>query len=181
MTAGDVHVSHVPGIPVAVIRRHARASELPRVVPEGCGAVWNYLRAHQLKGGRNVAIYWDGSIRLEVGVELDQPLPDGGDIVRSATPAGPVASTTHFGPYHTLGAAHAAIRAGSPAIREVSHPVHLKCRSRWKICVVRIVASHVSAARFDSVAGVGKPLRIVPGLRAVLCNRETRQPLAPGA
>jgi len=110
MTSGEVQVSHVPGIPVAVIRRHARASELLKVVPEGCGAVWNYLRAHQLKGGRNVAIYWDGSIRLEVGVELDQPLPEGGDIVRSATPAGAVASITHFGPYHTLGAAHAAIR-----------------------------------------------------------------------
>jgi len=83
MTSGEVQVSHVPGIPVAVIRRHARASELPRVVPEGCGAVWNYLRAHQLKGGRNVAIYWDGSIRLEVGVErlrIDppaQPVRDG--------------------------------------------------------------------------------------------------------
>ena len=106
----DVHVSHVPGIPVAVVRRQARASELARIVPEGCGAVWAYVRAHQLKGGRHVAIYWDGSIRLEVGVELDQSLPEGGDILRSATPAGPAASLVHFGPYHTLGAAHATIR-----------------------------------------------------------------------
>lgn len=110
MTSYDVQVSHLSGIPVAVVRRQARASELPKLVPEGCGVVWEYLRAHQLKGGRHVAIYWDGSIRLEVGAELDQPLPEGGDIVRSATPAGPAASVVHFGPYHALGAAHAAIR-----------------------------------------------------------------------
>jgi effector-binding domain-containing protein len=110
MISSDVQLSQLPGTPVAVVRRHVRASELGRMVPEGCGIVWNFLRAHQLKGGRNVAIYWDGSIRLEVGVELDQPLPEGGDVVRSATPAGPAASLAHFGPYHTLGNTHAAIR-----------------------------------------------------------------------
>ena len=105
-----VTLSHVPGVPVAVVRRHARPSERGKLVPEGCGIVWAWLRAHHLKGGRNVAIYWDGSIRLEVGAELDGPLHEGGDVVRSSTPAGPVASIVHFGPYHTLGVAHTAIR-----------------------------------------------------------------------
>jgi effector-binding domain-containing protein len=106
----DVQVTHVSSIPVAVVRRQARASELVTLVPENCGLVWAFVRAQHLKAGRHVAIYWDGSIRLEVGVELDQVFQEGGEIVRSATPAGPAAFALHFGPYQQLGAAHAAIR-----------------------------------------------------------------------
>lgn len=72
--------------------------------------VWSFVRAHQLKAGRNVAVYWDGTIRLEVGVELDGALPEGGEVVRSATPAGPTVSVVHLGSYDRLGAAHQAIR-----------------------------------------------------------------------
>ena len=35
--------------------------------------------------------------------------PDEGNVVRSATPAGPTASVVHLGPYQQLGAAHKAI------------------------------------------------------------------------
>jgi effector-binding domain-containing protein len=97
-------------VPVAVIRRHARASELSRLVPECCGLVWNAVRAQQVKAGRHVAIYWDGSIRLEVGVELFGPFMERDDVVISSTPAGLTAWTTHFGPYGRLGAAHDAVR-----------------------------------------------------------------------
>ena len=55
--------------------------------------------AESARAGRHVAIYWDGSIRLEVGVELYGPFAEEGEVVHSATPAGPVAWTTHFGPY----------------------------------------------------------------------------------
>jgi effector-binding domain-containing protein len=71
--------------------------------------VWNEIKAQQAKGGRHVAIYWDGSIRLEVGVELLGPFAERGDVVRSATPAGTVAFATHLGPYGRLGAAHDAV------------------------------------------------------------------------
>jgi effector-binding domain-containing protein len=47
---------------------------------------------------------------VEVGVELLGPFNEQGDVVHSATPAGWVASVTHFGPYSGLGAAHAAVR-----------------------------------------------------------------------
>jgi len=106
----QVQVGHVRSIPVAVLRRQVRPSELATIVPESCGVVWTFVRARQLQAGRHVAIYWDGSIRLEVGVELDQEFEEANDIVRSATPAGPAASVVHFGPYQQLGAAHEAIR-----------------------------------------------------------------------
>ncbi len=104
-----VQIEQLPSIPVAVIRRQAHPSELSRVVPECCGLVWQVVRAQQTRAGRHVAVYWDGSIRLEVGVELHGPFVDHGDVVRSATPAGLVASTTHLGPYGRLGLAHDAI------------------------------------------------------------------------
>jgi len=109
MTSSAVQLQQLESIPLAVIRRQARQSELSRVVPELCGLVWNAIRAQQAKAGRNVALYWDGSIRLEVGVELLGPFTDHGEVVHSATPAGPVASATNLGPYNTLGAAHDAI------------------------------------------------------------------------
>jgi effector-binding domain-containing protein len=110
VTSSAVQLQQLNSVPVAVIRRQARASELSRVVPECCGLVWNLVREQQVKAGRNVAIYWDGKIRLEVGVELLGPFAGEGEVVRSATPAGAVASVTHFGPYGELGAAHDAVR-----------------------------------------------------------------------
>lgn len=105
-----VQVQQLGSVPLAVIRRQAKASELSRVVPECCGLVWEAVRAQQAKGGRHVAIYWDGSIRLEVGVELASPFTEHGAVVRSATPAGAVAWATHLGPYAGLRAAHDAVR-----------------------------------------------------------------------
>ena len=110
MASYAVQLQHLDPIPLAVTRRQANPSELSRVVPECCGLVWNALRAQQAKGGRHVAIYWDNTIRLEVGAELHSSFEDQGQVVRSATPAGSVASTTHFGPYGGLGGAHKAIR-----------------------------------------------------------------------
>ena len=110
VTDSGVRVERLDSIPLAVIRRQARPSDLARLVPECCGLVWNAVRAQQTKAGRHVAIYWDGSIRLEVGVELLGPFTDQGEVVRSATPVGDVASIAHFGPYVGLGAAHDAVR-----------------------------------------------------------------------
>lgn len=73
--------------------------------------MWNVIRAQQIAGaGRHVAVYLDNQINLEVGVELDAPFAGHGEVVGSSTPAGPVATTTHYGPYVQLHAAHAAIQ-----------------------------------------------------------------------
>ena len=110
MTPPAVQFDQLDSVPLVVIRRQASASELPRVVPQCCGLVWNAVRAQQARAGRHVAIYWDSSIRLEVGVELYGPFAEAGEVVRSATPAGPVARTTHLAPYSGLGPAHDAVR-----------------------------------------------------------------------
>ena len=108
--AYDVTLQTLESIPLAVVRRQASQSDLTRLVPECCGLVWNVVRAQNTKAGRHAAIYWDGSIRLEVGVELHSAFVEDGEVVRSATPPGTVASATHFGPYGGLRAAHDAVR-----------------------------------------------------------------------
>lgn len=105
-----VRLEQLGSRPLAVVRRRAAAQELSKVVPECCGLVWGVVRAQRVAGaGRHVALYWDDAINLEIGVELEAPFGGHGEVVGSATPAGLVATTTHFGPYHLLGDAHRAI------------------------------------------------------------------------
>ena len=105
-----VRLAHRPSTALAVVRRQAHQTELCRLVPELCGRVWNALKAQHARGGRHIAVYWDGMITVEAGVELPGAFTDTNDVVHSATPAGLVASTTHFGPYAGLAAAHNAVR-----------------------------------------------------------------------
>lgn len=96
--------------PLAVVRRRANQKDLSKVVPDACGTVWGVVRVQQIAGaGRHIAVYFDDQINLEVGVELDAPFAGHGEVVGSATPAGLVATTTHYGPYGTLHEAHEAI------------------------------------------------------------------------
>ena len=107
----DIRLEHVGSHPLAVVRRRASTPELSRVVPDACGAVWNVVRSQQLTGaGRHVAVYLDCQINLEVGVEFDAPFAGYDEVIGSATPAGLVATTTHYGPYGLLHEAHEAIR-----------------------------------------------------------------------
>jgi effector-binding domain-containing protein len=107
----EVRLEQVGGQPLAVVRRQASSKELTKVVPDACGLVWNVVRSLKIAGaGRLVAIYWDGRINLEVGVEMEVPFAGHGEVVGSAIPAGPAVTTTHFGPYDRLHEAHQAIR-----------------------------------------------------------------------
>jgi effector-binding domain-containing protein len=118
MALSEIRVGQSESIPLAVIRRQARAPELAKVVPELCGVVWSSVRARGMKGGRHVAVFSNGTIRVstetspskvEVGVEMFDSISDEGEVIRSATPAGRTASVTHLGPYQQLGTAHRAI------------------------------------------------------------------------
>src|SRR5262245_28072113 len=107
----EVRLEQLGSHPLAVVRRRASSKELSKVVPDACGLVWSNLRAQKITGaGRHVAIYWDDKINLEVGVELDTSFAGIGEVVGSATPAGSVATSTHFGPYNQLHEAHTAVR-----------------------------------------------------------------------
>jgi effector-binding domain-containing protein len=95
----------------AVVRRRAAIPQLPKIVPEACGLVWSTLKSKNIKGaGRNVAVYLDDVMNIEVGVEMNAPFSGINEVVSSSIPAGTIATTTHFGPYQQLAAAHNAVR-----------------------------------------------------------------------
>jgi hypothetical protein len=73
----DIQIKQFPGRPLAVVRRRATLSQLSHVIPEACGEAWNVIRAQKVEGaGRNVVVYLDNEMNLEIGVELDMPLMD---------------------------------------------------------------------------------------------------------
>jgi len=45
-----IRLERVSSRPLAVVRRRAASHELPKVVPEACGTVWNVLRSQQVSG-----------------------------------------------------------------------------------------------------------------------------------
>jgi effector-binding domain-containing protein len=108
--SNQVELKQVPATPLLVVRRTAPQSQLSRVVPDACGVVWNFVRAHEITPrGRHVAVYLNGNIDMEIGVEVAATAVGGGDVILSATPAGNVATATHWGDYRGLGGAHQAI------------------------------------------------------------------------
>ena len=115
MPTAALRVEHLASTPLAVIRRRVSAAELSKVVPECCGLVWNAVRAQNTKAGRNVAVYLNGEIQVEVGVELQGPFVEQDGVVLSATPSGSVATVLHIGSYGGLGAAHNAVHEWSRA------------------------------------------------------------------
>lgn len=85
MTSYTIEEQEVAATRLLVVRRRASLSELSKVVPDACGAVWGVASQQPLAApGRNVAV--------------------------SSTPSGPVARTTHLGSYAGLYDAHVAVR-----------------------------------------------------------------------
>ena len=124
----DIRLEHHRGRPLAVVRRRAAALDLSKVVPDACGTVWGVLRGQQVAGaGRHVAVYLDGQIDLEVGVEMEEPFAGYGEVVGSTTPSGLVATTTHHGPYGRLHEAHEAI------VRWCASNGHALAGANWEV------------------------------------------------
>jgi effector-binding domain-containing protein len=113
--AYEVELRKVPATPILVVRRRARKDELSRVVPDGCGTVWNFIRENGITPrGRNVAIYRHtetSALDVEIGVEVGPNAIGGGEVIVSATPAGMAATVAHIGPYSLLSKANEAIKA----------------------------------------------------------------------
>ena len=103
----EVTVDEVEARPTAVVAATTTWQAFPTLWKELLDEVWACLRAGGIQRGcRNVMLYIDDVPHVEVGVELTQPCPLTGRVVRSALPAGEAAMTVHWGPYAELGAAH---------------------------------------------------------------------------
>ena len=108
--SSEFRVSNVEAIPTAVIRGRVQPTDLAKFVPAACGEVWSFIRAAGLKRpGRHIALYLDADL-VEVGAEVSEPFMGNDRVHCSQLPSGAVVTSTHFGPYPTLGKTHSAIR-----------------------------------------------------------------------
>lgn len=122
-----VELVNVAPTPLLVVRRRARQNELSRVVPDGCGTVWNFIRENGITPrGRNVAVYRHtetSALDVEIGVEVGPNAIGGGEVILSATPAGIATTVAHVGSYSLLSKANEAIKAWCDANqRQVAGP-----------------------------------------------------------
>ena len=110
----SVRLETVPEQLIAAARQRTTFKMVSKEIGPLLAEPWTFLRSQPgfRPDGRNVAIYWDaaGGGSIEVGVEVNSRFEGTDAVVCSATPAGTVALTTHFGPYDRLGAAHQAVR-----------------------------------------------------------------------
>jgi effector-binding domain-containing protein len=105
----DVRVIEVAAQRIAAVRRSATRPELGRTIIGGFDVLWPFLRAAQVRTGRNVVIYREGLAHIEIGVEVFGELAPAGPVFISATPAGEAVTATHFGDYADMDDAYQAI------------------------------------------------------------------------
>jgi hypothetical protein len=131
----SVRVERVVSRPIAVVRRRVAQRELPRVIPEACGLVWNAVKAAGVTdAGRHVAIYRDcggGLLDVEVGVEVGSAFAGHDEVIGSITPDGEAATVTHLGPYQKLQEANVAIRDWCAALRRSRAGVSWEVYEHW--------------------------------------------------
>ena len=106
----DVREVDTHGQPTAVVAEATTWDVFPTLWPRLLDTVWAAVRANdEVTPNRNVMLYKDDVPNVEVGVEVEAPIPPLGDVVSSSLPVGRAAMTTHHGSYGDLGLAHEAI------------------------------------------------------------------------
>jgi effector-binding domain-containing protein len=107
-----VTLETVPEQRLLALRDRTRFPELADTIRRLLNGVYDYAGRAGLSGlGSNVVQYfdWGAEFTIEAGVIVPPGMLLAGDAPLSSTPAGRVATTTHWGPYDQLPQAHRAI------------------------------------------------------------------------
>ena len=95
---------------IAAMSGATSRAELPRTILTLLDTVWPVLRGQHVKTGHNVVVYFGGLAHIEAGVEVFGDFVDAGGVRHSQTPAGPAATTAHWGDYSEMAGAYAALQ-----------------------------------------------------------------------
>jgi len=99
--------------PIAAVRVRLPIRDVPRRFAEFLDQVYAASRTGAIElDGQNIFVYSghaQGEADVEFGVGTRRSFDDVGAVIHSATPAGEVATTTHWGDYAGLHAAHDAV------------------------------------------------------------------------
>ncbi len=98
-----VEAINVPAQPISVVSTRATMLNLPVQIRAAFDRFYASFKSH---GELNICFYPMMDPRGDFEVRCGVQVESGGN---DATPAGPVATTTHYGPYTELKQAHAAI------------------------------------------------------------------------
>jgi effector-binding domain-containing protein len=108
----DVRTERAQPRSLAAIRARIPRDRLGPEIIRLLDVIWPVLRAQQVSTGHNVVIYHgtaDGTLTVDVGVEVPAGFVPDGDVQPAATPEGDVATAAHFGDYAKLAGAYAAL------------------------------------------------------------------------
>ena len=108
----EVRTERVDPGPLASIRGTALREQLGDEIRRLLGTVWSELREQGVRTGHSVVVYHgvDGlGLLIETGVQIFTAFTDRDDIRSSATPAGEIVTTAHFGEYSAMAPAYAAL------------------------------------------------------------------------
>jgi len=99
--------------PIAAVRVRLPISDVPRRFADYLNQVYAASLAGAIElDGQNIFVYSgdaDGEADVEFGVGARRAFERPGPVLYSATPSGTAATTTHWGDYAGLGAAHDAV------------------------------------------------------------------------
>jgi AraC family transcriptional regulator len=131
---------------VLVVERRIKRSDMAAALGELFGRIFQHAqRAGAALAGPPFTRYLEwgpGLITIQAGMPVAASVSGEGDIVAETLPAGPAATTTHAGPYESLGEAHAAVQmwiedqglapSGPPWESYVTDPADYPDPADWK-------------------------------------------------
>jgi effector-binding domain-containing protein len=110
--AHEVRTQMADPRPLAAIRSLTPRQRLGTDIIRLLDVIWPVLRGQGVSTGHNVVIYYgesDGTLTIDVGVEVPAGFDAGPEVSQASTPAGEVATTAHYGEYSDLGQAYTAL------------------------------------------------------------------------
>src|SRR5262249_39293689 len=114
---GDVCLEHAAPRELAAIRATVRRADLGREIIRMLDRIWPLLREQRVRTGHNVVVYHGGDERtldVDVGVEIFDGLAEfqqRGEVRRTRSPSGEVATVAYWGAYAEIGRGYAALDA----------------------------------------------------------------------
>ena len=105
----QVRLENAAARPLAAISTTASPDRLGPVIIAALDKIWPVLRGQGVRAGHNVVIYrglTEGSLIIDVGVEVFGGLAVDGEIRLTGTPSGEVATVAHFGDYSQMDPAY---------------------------------------------------------------------------
>ena len=131
----SISVQRVAPRPLAAVRERMALREVPSRFRALLYQVYTAAKGGVIAlDGQNVFVYHAGpsdSVEVEFGVGAGNPFAPIGRVTYSTVPGGDVATTTHWGDYGALGAAHEAVVAWCRAERHTLAGISWEVYGHW--------------------------------------------------